>query len=45
MELKPHSSSEKAFVWSTPADYADEEPKPETLAIKFGNIESKLTVP
>ena len=42
MQLEPHCSSEKAFVWKTPADFADEEAKQETLAIKFGNAESKL---
>ncbi len=41
MSLKPHCSSEKAFVWSSPADFADEEPTPQTLAIKFGSAESK----
>ena len=42
MVLQPHCSSDKAFVWNTPADFADEEPKPETLAIKFGNPTSKF---
>ena len=41
MKLQPHCSSEKAFVWKTPADFADEEAKQETLAIKFGNADSK----
>jgi hypothetical protein len=41
MELKPHAANEKAWVYSTPADYADEESKPETLAIRFANPESK----
>ncbi|XP_065055366.1 ran-specific GTPase-activating protein-like [Rhopilema esculentum] len=40
MVLEPHCSSEKAFVWKTPADFADEEPKQETLAIKFGNVDN-----
>ena len=44
MVLEPHCSSEKAFVWKTPADFADEEPKQETLAIKFGNVDSKQNV-
>lgn len=40
MTLKPNCGSDKAFVWNTPADFADEEPKPETLAIRFGNAEN-----
>ena len=41
MKLQPNCGSERAWVWSTPADFADEEPKPETLAIRFANAESK----
>ena len=44
MKLQPHCSSDKAFVWKTPADFADEEAKQETLAIKFGNAESKSQI-
>jgi len=40
MELKPNCGSEKAWIWKVQADYADEEPKPETLAIKFGSKEN-----
>ena len=40
MDLKPNCGSEKAWVWKIKADYADEEPKQETLAIKFRNIEN-----
>ncbi|CAG2104569.1 unnamed protein product [Medioppia subpectinata] len=40
MELKKHQNSEKVFVWSTFADLSDETPKPETLAIRFGNAEN-----
>jgi len=40
MELKPNCGSEKAWVWKVQADYADQEPKSETLAIKFGNKEN-----
>ena len=42
MELKPNCGSDKAWVWSVAAEFADEECKSETLAIKFGNAESKL---
>ncbi|XP_053725615.1 ran-specific GTPase-activating protein isoform X2 [Synchiropus splendidus] len=40
MELKPNSGSDRAWVWNTPADYADECPKPELLAIRFLNSEN-----
>uniref|UniRef100_T1IXD8 RanBD1 domain-containing protein n=1 Tax=Strigamia maritima TaxID=126957 RepID=T1IXD8_STRMM len=40
MELKPNCGSDRAWVWSVPADYADEEPKQELLAIRFANAEN-----
>jgi len=40
MDMKPNCDSKKAWVWKTQADFADEEPKQETLAIKFGNEEN-----
>lgn len=40
MELKPSSGSDRAWVWSTLADFADEKTKPELLAIKFANSEN-----
>ena len=43
MELKPNCGSDRAWVWTVAADYADEEPKNETLAIRFGNAESMYT--
>lgn len=42
MELKPSCGSDRAWVWSVLADYADEQLKPELLAIRFANVESKL---
>lgn len=41
MELKPNAGSDRAWVWNTHADFADESPKPELLAIRFLNAESK----
>jgi Ran-binding protein 1 len=41
LELKTNCGSDRAWVWSTPADFADEEPKPELLAIRFANAESE----
>ncbi|KAM4710419.1 ran-specific GTPase-activating protein [Discoglossus pictus] len=40
MELKPNAGSDRAWVWNTYADYADESPKPELLAIRFLNAEN-----
>jgi len=40
MELKPNCGSARAWVWSTPADFADEEARPELLAIRFANEEN-----
>lgn len=40
MELKPNAGSDRAWVWNAPADFADEEPKPELLAIRFLNAEN-----
>ncbi|XP_012942374.1 ran-specific GTPase-activating protein [Aplysia californica] len=40
MELKPNCGSERAWVWSTTADFADEEAKEEVLAIRFANAEN-----
>lgn len=41
MELKPNAGSDRAWVWNTLADFADEHPKPELLAIRFLNAESE----
>jgi len=40
MELKPNCGSDRAWVWSVAADFADEEPKQELLAIRFANAEN-----
>ncbi|KAH9377020.1 hypothetical protein HPB48_018730 [Haemaphysalis longicornis] len=39
MELQPCRNSDKAWAWTTPADFADEEAKPELLALRFGSVE------
>lgn len=41
MQLKPNCGSDRAWVWSTLADFADEESKEELLAIRFANAESE----
>lgn len=43
MELKPSAGSDRAWVWNTLADFADESPKPELLAIRFLNAESECS--
>ncbi|KAK7088610.1 ran-specific GTPase-activating protein-like [Littorina saxatilis] len=40
MQLKPNCNSDRAWVWSTLADFADEEAKDELLAIRFANAEN-----
>lgn len=40
MELTPNVGSDRSWVWSVVADFADGEPKPELLAIRFANSEN-----
>uniref|UniRef100_A0A286XA87 Ran-specific GTPase-activating protein n=1 Tax=Cavia porcellus TaxID=10141 RepID=A0A286XA87_CAVPO len=40
MELKPNAGSDRAWVWNTHADFVDEYPTPELLAIRFLNAEN-----
>ena len=42
MVLKPNVGSDRSWVWTVLADYADDEPKQETLAIRFANAESEI---
>ena len=42
MKLLPSAGSDRAWVWTVLADFADEEPKREQLAIRFKNAESML---
>ena len=42
MSLVPCAGSDRAWVWTVLADFADEEPKKEQLAIRFKNAESKF---
>jgi len=39
MKLQANIGSDRAWVWTVPADFADEEPKEELLAIRFLNSE------
>jgi Ran-binding protein 1 len=38
--LKEHAGSSRAWIWSTPIDFADEEAKSEVFAIRFGDAEA-----
>ncbi|XP_018563119.1 ran-specific GTPase-activating protein [Anoplophora glabripennis] len=40
MELKPSAGSDKAFVYTVLVDFADEKPKSECLAVKFGTVDN-----
>ncbi|KAG5896671.1 hypothetical protein JTB14_021312 [Gonioctena quinquepunctata] len=40
MELKPSAGSDKAFVYTVFVDFADEKPKSECLAVKFGTVDN-----
>jgi len=40
MQLQPNIGSDRSWVWKVHADYADNEPRPETLAIRFANAEN-----
>lgn len=40
MRLQPNIGSDRSWVWKVHADYADGEPAPETLAIRFANAEN-----
>ena len=44
LKLLPSAGSDRAWVWNPQADYADEEPKPEQLAIRFANAESEYAI-
>lgn len=41
MELRPNVGNDKSWVYHVAADFADESPKPEMLAVRFTNVESK----
>ena len=44
LKLLPSAGSDRAWVWNPQADYADEEAKPEQLAIRFANAESECAI-
>ena len=44
MKLLPSAGSDRAWVWTVLADFADEEPKMEQLAIRLKNAESNTAM-
>ena len=44
MHLQPNVGSERSWVWKVAADYAEGEPTAETLAIRFANAESIVSI-
>lgn len=44
MKLQPNVGSDRSWVYKVHADYAEGEPTAETLAIRFANSESELSV-
>lgn len=44
MELVPNSGSDRAWVWTTFADFAEGQAREELLALRFINSESKFFI-
>jgi Ran-binding protein 1 len=42
MKLSPNVGSDRSWVWNASADVSEGEPEAQTLAIRFGNSESKF---
>lgn len=42
MKLSPNVGSDRSWVWNVAADVSEGEPEAQTLAIRFGNSESKF---
>ena len=45
MDLQPHQGSNKTWVYTCPADFADGEVTTEVFAVRFGDAESMLLCP
>jgi len=41
MKLSPNVGSDRSWVWNAAADVSEGEPEAVTLAIRFGNSDSK----
>ena len=44
MKLSPNVGSDRSWVWNAAADVSEGEPEAQTLAIRFGNSESKSSI-
>lgn len=44
MKLSPNVGSDRSWVWNAAADVSEGEPEPQTLAIRFANSESELSL-
>jgi len=42
MKLSPNVGSDRSWVWNAAADVSEGEPEAQTLAIRFGNADSKF---
>lgn len=42
MKLSPNVGSDRSWVWNATADVSEGEPEAQTLAIRFGNSDSKF---
>jgi Ran-binding protein 1 len=45
MHLQPNIGSDRSWVWKVAADYSENPPTAETLAIRFANSTRKLALP
>jgi Ran-binding protein 1 len=45
MKLQPNIGSDRSWVWKVAADYSEEPPTSETLAIRFANSDCRYTPP
>ena len=39
LALAPHGGSDKTWMWFTPSDFSEDEPRPEKFVAKFKNKE------
>ena len=44
MKLQPNVGSDRSWVWKVAADYSEEPPTSETLAIRFANSDRALLI-
>jgi Ran-binding protein 1 len=42
LKLQENKSSDKSWIWSCPADFAEEKPTEEVFAIRFANVDGSF---